>query len=61
MHVSQGPDQWVFDGWRWLEVEGRALCLRPDTDLKKGMGDGAKLLSEAVASFEAHQGSFNPS
>lgn len=40
-HVSQGPDQWVFDGWRWLLVEGRrgGLFVQGQTQkLKKSYG-----------------------
>lgn len=63
MHVSQVPDQWSFEGWRWLEVRGGKGSLfrarhRPE---KRGTGDGPKLLSESAASFEPHQGTFHPS
>lgn len=39
---------------------GKPLCSGPDTDLKKRTADGAKLLSETMASFDPHQGPLNP-
>lgn len=37
MHVSQGPDHWVFDGWRWLSTGGR-LIVRGQTQTWKKSG-----------------------
>lgn len=53
-------------GLCWVEVVGghggkSSLFVARHRPEKKGMGDGVKLLSEAAASFEPHQGTFNPS
>lgn len=61
MSVKGQTNGSLLGGGGWRSGGESSLFVARHRPEKKGMGDGAKLLSEAAASFEPHQGTFNPS